>query len=225
LRVYRTGDVVRLLDGGEIAFLGRRDRQVKIRGFRIEPAEIVAALDLAPGVAAAAVTARETGGTGPELVAYVVAADRASPTAPELRAFLAARLPDYMLPSWFVGIATMPVTVNGKLDAAALPPPGLDNLLPGQPGQPGRIDAAGHGSVEDQVAEMVQSLLGVPSVGRRDNIFLLGGHSMLAMQLMACIAAAFGVKLPLRQLFEHPTVEELAAAVTRRTSARQGGDR
>ena len=220
LRVYRTGDVVRLLDNSEIAFLGRLDRQVKIRGFRIEPAEIVAALNLVPQVKASAVVARATRGDEPELVAYIVAADHAPPTAPELRAFLASRLPDYMIPAWFVRIAVLPVTLNGKLDDAALPPACADNLLPGHAGAlSGDVD----GSAEDQVAEMVRVLLDVPAVGLRDNIFLIGGHSMLAMQLVSRIKQVFGVQLPLRLLFEHPTIEELAAAVTRRTSGRGVG--
>jgi amino acid adenylation domain-containing protein len=220
LRIYRTGDIVRLLDSGEIAFLGRRDRQIKIRGFRIEPAEIVAALDLVPEVDASAVVVRATRGAEPELVAYVVAADHALPTAPQLRAFLAARLPDYMVPSWFIRIGSPPVTLNGKLDEAALPPPRADNLLPGQADLvSGQVD----GPLENRIAAIVRALLDVPSVGIRDNIFLVGGHSLLAMQLMSRIKQVFGVKLTLRQLFEHPTVEELTAAVARRTSVNKVG--
>jgi aryl carrier-like protein len=216
--VYRTGDVVRLLDNGEIAFLGRLDRQVKIRGFRIEPAEIIAALDRVPEVEASTVVARAMHGDEPELVAYIVAAEHALPTAPQLRAFLASRLPEYMIPSWFVGIASLPVTLNGKLDDAALPAPCAGNLLPAQAVLPSdHVD----GSVENQVAEIVRVLLDVPSVGTRENIFLLGGHSLLAMQLVSQFQQVFGVKLALRQLFEHPTVAELAEALARRMSTNE----
>jgi amino acid adenylation domain-containing protein len=216
LRVYRTGDQVRLLDNGEVAFLGRLDRQIKLRGFRIEPAEIVAALDRAGGVAASAVVARGGPDGEPELVAYVVPAEDASPTTAELRHVLAARLPDYMVPATFVGLDTLPVTLHGKLDEGALPAPSPERLLPGQPSP--ASDTLG-GSVEDQVGGMVRSLLELPAVDVQANIFLLGGHSMLAMQLVSRIQQVFGVKLPLRQLFDEPTVTGISAAVARRMPA------
>ncbi len=230
LRVYRTGDQVRLLDNGEIAFLGRLDKQVKIRGFRVEPAEIVAAVDRFPGVAASAVVARTTTeGDGdttaePELVAYVVpAAEAAAPTGPDLRAFLASRLPEYMIPARFVSIDTLPLTINGKLDEAALPSRAAERLLPGQagPGGPGG-SVASVGTVEEQISGMVCSLLEVASIDPRENIFLAGGHSMLAMQLALRIRQAFGVKLTLRQVFVAPTVAGLTAEVESRIA---GGPR
>jgi amino acid adenylation domain-containing protein len=216
LRVYRTGDQVRLLDNGEVAFLGRLDRQIKLRGFRIEPAEIVTALDRAGGVAASAVVARGEPDGEPELVAYVVPAEGASPTTAELRHVLAARLPDYMVPATFVGLDSLPLTLHGKLDEGALPAPSPERLLPGQPTP--APDTAG-GSIEDQVGGMVQALLELPAVDVRANIFLLGGHSMLAMQLVSRIHQVFGVKLPLRQLFDEPTVSGISAAVARRMPA------
>lgn len=226
VRVYRTGDQVRLLEDGEIAFLGRLDKQVKIRGFRIEPAEIVAAIDRFPGVTASAVVAHRTSDddpdvtTEPELVAYVVTADSAAaPSAPDLRAFLASRLPEYMVPARFVGIDALPLTINGKLDESALPAKAAENLLQGQ-GDPA---GGGAGSVEDQIAEIVASLLKLPTIEPTENIFLVGGHSMLAMQLVLHIRQAFGVKLALRQVFEAPTVAGLAAEVTRRASANATG--
>ena len=230
VRVYRTGDQVRLLENGEIAFLGRLDKQVKIRGFRIEPAEIVAAIDRFPGVAASAVVAHRTSDDDPdapaepELVAYVVTADgAAAPSAPDLRAFLASRLPEYMVPARFVGIDALPLTINGKLDESALPAKAAENLLQGQ-GDPA---GGGAGSVEEQIAAIVASLLKLPTIEPTENIFLVGGHSMLAMQLVLRIRQAFGVKLALRQVFEAPTVAGLAAEVTRRTSANAaaGGSR
>jgi nonribosomal peptide synthetase DhbF len=214
--VYRTGDQVRLLDNGEVAFLGRLDRQIKLRGFRIEPAEIVTALDRAGGVAASAVVARGEPDGEPELVAYVVPAEGASPTTAELRHVLAARLPDYMVPATFVGLDSLPLTLHGKLDEGALPAPSPERLLPGQPTP--APDTAG-GSIEDQVGGMVQELLELPAVDVRANIFLLGGHSMLAMQLVSRIHQVFGVKLPLRQLFDEPTVSGISAAVARRMPA------
>ncbi|HEY0812342.1 MAG TPA: non-ribosomal peptide synthetase [Pseudonocardia sp.] len=224
LRVYRTGDRVRLLPDGQIDFLGRLDRQVKLRGYRIEPAEIVAALDRVPAVRAAAVVARHNAETDaePELVAYVVRAEGAAPTAQELRHHLAARLPDYMIPAKFVGIVELPVTLHGKLDEAALPSPSPENLLPGQVGAPSATDdAAGSttGSIQEQVAALVCELLKVSAVGADDNIFVVGGHSMLAMQLVARIKHVFGVKLALREVFEKPTVIGLANAVLERTTA------
>jgi amino acid adenylation domain-containing protein len=224
LRVYRTGDQVRLLENGEIAYLGRLDSQVKIRGFRIEPAEIVASLNRFPGVAASTVVARVTPdvGTGgaaappePELVAYVVPTEGAALTAPDLRTFLASRLPDYMIPARIVAIAALPMTINGKLDKTALPTPGRDNLLAGEPDTAGVAD----GSIGEQIAQIVQALLERPSVNPREDIFLLGGHSMLAMQLVSRIRQVFGVKLTLRQVFGEPTIEGLTAEVARRTSA------
>jgi amino acid adenylation domain-containing protein len=218
VRVYRTGDRVRLLDDGEIAFLGRLDSQVKLRGFRIEPAEVVAALDRADGVAASAVVARAGGDGEPELVGYVVAAEGASPEAGPLRSFLSTRLPDYMVPARFVGLAALPVTMNGKLDEGALPPPSPDNLLPGQEEQ--SAHAAG-GSVQDRVGEIVRVLLELPSVDVSTNIFLLGGHSMLAMQLVSRIQQVFGVKLALRHVFGEPTVAGIAGMVAARMPAQR----
>ncbi len=235
VRVYRTGDQVRLSANGEIVFLGRLDKQVKIRGFRIEPAEIVAALDRFPGVAASAVVAhRAPDGAQdavalaePELVAYVVPADGSdSPTAPDLRAFLASLLPDYMVPARFVGIDALPLTINGKLDESALPAQASENQLEGD-GDPADGDpAVGGGSTEEQMTRIVATLLKLPTIEAGENIFLVGGHSMLAMQLVLRIRQTFGVKLALREVFSAPTVAGLAAEVTRRKSAlTKGGSR
>ena len=226
LRVYRTGDRVRQLPSGEIVFLGRLDRQIKLRGYRIEPAEIVATLCDTPAVAAAAVIARggRDAGQEAELVAYVVRAEGAPPfTAATLRDHLAARLPDYMVPTTFVEVAALPVTLHGKLDEAALPAPSPENLVGGRP-DPAAADATqsepSGSPVEARVGEMVCQLLKLPSVDVDDNIFLVGGHSMLAMQLVARIKQEFGVRLTLRQVFEQPTVTGIAATVRERTGAR-----
>jgi amino acid adenylation domain-containing protein len=220
VRAYRTGDRARVLPNGEIAFLGRLDEQVKIRGYRVELGEVVACLDRYPGVEACAVTARD-GGEGPVLVAYVIAARDARLTASALRAFLAARLPDYMVPANFVSLAELPLTANGKLDRAALPAPTADNLLPNR--APEEVNHAAPAAPGDgpkqRIAALVASLLGQPSVDADENIFMLGGHSMLGAQLLARIKNLFGVTLTLRQLFSGPTVAALAAEVARQGAA------
>jgi amino acid adenylation domain-containing protein len=223
LRVYRTGDRARLLPGGEIAFLGRRDEQVKVRGYRVELGEIASCLGRCPGIAACAVTAREAGGDGDGavadgllLVAYVVAARDARPSAAGLREYLAARLPDYMVPAHYVALAALPVTANGKLDKSALPAPAPDNLLPGRPAAGPAVAATDPADkYQRPIAALVASLLEQPSVGAEDNFFMLGGHSMLGVQLAARIKDLYGVKLTLRQLFTAPTVAALSAEVAR----------
>ncbi len=221
-RIYRTGDRARLLENGEIAFLGRLDDQVKIRGYRIELGEIVACIDRYPGVEASAVLVRNGNEIGPALVAYVVPAANVRLVATDLREFLAARLPDYMIPARYVAIEALPTTVNGKLDSSALPAPNKQNLLPSAPRA---APAAGHANgasiskFEKGIADIVASLLEQPSVGRGDNFFMLGGHSMLGVQLVARIRDAFGVKLTLRQLFGAPTVDALSAEVARLVDA------
>jgi amino acid adenylation domain-containing protein len=209
VRVYRTGDQVRLLENGEIAFLGRLDKQIKIRGYRIEPAEIVAAIDRFPGVAASAVVAHLPTDSDPEalaepeLVAYVVAAEGAeSPTAADLRAFLASRLPEYMVPARFVGIDALPLTINGKLDEKAL----LGKMLKNPLRADGDSADGAEDSVQEQMATIVATLLKLPTIETDENIFLIGGHSML---------------------FSAPTVTGLAAEVTRRkaTDPTAGGSR
>jgi amino acid adenylation domain-containing protein len=218
IRIYRTGDRARLLPSGEIAFLGRLDDLVKIRGYRVELGEIVAWLDRYPGIQASAAVVRETD-AGPALVGYVVRDPQASITATDLRAFLGARLPEYMIPAAFVQIDGLPMTPNGKLDKSVLPPPGPDNLLSAAE-QPVRADAAPADPrhLQSQIATMVGALLGQPSVNLNDNFFMLGGHSMLGVQLVAKIRDAFGVKVTLRQLFSAPTVAALAEEIARLTS-------
>ncbi len=214
LRIYRTGDQVRLLPGGEIAFLGRLDDQVKIRGYRIELGEVAASLDRCPSVEACAVTARQTCG-GPVLVAYVIVSAGARVTSPDLRKFLAARLPDYMIPAQFVALPTLPLTANGKLDRAALPVPGPDNLLPDRLPEDADPAAGSGNALQQQIAGLVASLLSRTSIGLEENFFLAGGHSLLGVQLLARLKDLFGVRLTLRQLFQAPTVAALVAEVAR----------
>jgi amino acid adenylation domain-containing protein len=225
LRIYRTGDRARLGADGEIIFLGRLDEQVKIRGYRIELGEIISSLDRFLELQASAVIARDDAGTGPELVAYVVPAAGANVTSVDLREFLAARLPDYMIPSKFVAMPSLPITANGKLDKAALPTPNAQNLLPA--GKAPAADSAaeagaasGAGSdIEQRVGALVMHLLGNTTLKREDNFFMAGGHSMLGVQLVARIHDTFGVKLHLRQLFGSPTIAALAAEVEKMSAA------
>lgn len=215
VRAYRTGDRVQRLADGRLVFLGRLDDQVKIRGYRIEPAEITSWLTRLPGVAAATMTVLgdEPGpeGTGErELVAYVVPSGAEAPSAADVRAFLAAQLPDYMVPAHVVTLDALPTTPNGKLDRAALPRPAVAEAPAAQP--------AGESTADVQVwlGELIAGLLNLPEVGVDDNIFLLGGHSMLAMQVVSRVRQRYGVKLTLRQLFRGPTVSAIAAEVAQR---------
>ena len=209
-RVYRTGDLGRYLPDGEAVFAGRADQQVKIRGFRIEPGEIQATIGRLEGVRESVVVAREERGDR-YLAAYVVPEIGAAPDlASRLRPFLAARLPDYMVPAAFVELPALPLTPNGKVDRRALP----------APQRQAAGTAAPRGPVEERLAGLWADLLRLDRVGAHDNFFALGGHSLLATQLVSRVRGAFQVELPLRMIFEMPTVADLAAWIerTRRTS-------
>ncbi len=217
LRLYRTGDRVRSRENGELEFLGRFDDQVKIRGYRIEPGEIDACLSRHPAIAAATVSLVDDPAGGPALAAYVVPVADAQPTESELRDYLAAKLPSYMIPAFFVSIPALPVMSNGKLDKAALPVPRADNLMPKSAANGKMTD------LEEQIAGLVAVLMGRPAIDVDENLFMIGGHSMFGVQLVARIREAFDVKLPLRQVFDAPTVRELAKEVARlmRADARE----
>ncbi len=211
-RHYRTGDLVRLGPGGEIEFLGRIDHQVKIRGFRIELGEIETALASDPRVAAAVVVARKDAPGGGRLDAYVVSAEGGAGAGlgPELRSALAAGLPDYMVPATVTVLAELPLTPNGKVDRRALPDPDAegDRAAWGRPAfEPPRTPT------EEALAGLWRELLGVERVGRDDDFFALGGHSLLVARLVAHLSEKLGVDLPLRAVFEAPTLARLAAAV------------
>ncbi|HEX4961859.1 MAG TPA: non-ribosomal peptide synthase/polyketide synthase [Thermoanaerobaculia bacterium] len=218
-RLYRTGDLVRQRPDGAVEFLGRLDGQVKIRGFRIEPGEIEAALAALPGVREAVVVVRSDGSDrsdrsvgssgGRRLIAYVTG----DATAAELRRSLHERLPDYMVPAAFVTLDALPLTPNGKVDRKALP-------AQEGPGAPETF-LAPRTPVEEVVAGLWAELLGIERVGADGNFFELGGHSLLAARVISRLRAAFGVELPVRDLFEAPTVEALAARVeaARRTGS------
>ncbi|HLN05502.1 MAG TPA: amino acid adenylation domain-containing protein, partial [Acidimicrobiales bacterium] len=204
-RLYRTGDLARWRSDGNLEYLGRVDRQVKIRGFRIEPAEIEDALSRHPAVCETAVVAREDAPDDRRLIAYLtVAEDRPVPASPELRQFLRNSLPEPMIPSAFVVLETLPLSPNGKVDPAALPAPEADRS---------RADAAWigpRGPIEEEVASVWGAVLGQERIGARENFFDLGGHSLLATQVVSRLRDVLDVEIPLRALFEAPTVAELA---------------
>lgn len=212
LRLYRTGDRARWLPNGEIEFLGRSDDQVKIRGFRIELGEIGTWLNRYPGIKTNVVVVREIA-VGPTLTAYVVPEARSRLTACEVRDYLAAKLPSYALPAFFVSIPSLPALDNGKLDRSGLPEPCADNLLPENSALKGAPRQ--RGALEEQIAEVVASLMGGPSMSPDENFFLIGGNSIFAAQLTARIREIFGVKLALRELFGAPTIRELSSEVER----------
>ena len=208
-RLYRTGDLVRYRPDGNIEFLGRIDRQVKIRGFRIELEEIEAVLGRYPGIREAAVVAREDTPGDKRLAAYLVRKTEAAATATtvELRRFLQQKLPEYMIPSVFVFLETMPLTNSGKVDRRALPAP--DQARPAL----GESYVAPRTPVEEALARIWSEVLGVERVGVHDNFFELGGHSLLAVRLFSRIVEQLGKKLPLATLFRAPTIDGLAAAL------------
>ncbi|HEX3127436.1 MAG TPA: non-ribosomal peptide synthase/polyketide synthase [Thermoanaerobaculia bacterium] len=198
-RVYHTGDRVRWLRDGNLEFLGRVDDQVKIRGFRIEPGEVAAVLCRHPAVREAVVVPREAPG-GLRLVAYA-AADPGTPVA-DLRTHLKETLPAYMVPSDFVILDALPLTPTGKLDRRALPEP--DSQADDGSYAPPET------AVEELLAEIWGALLGRERIGVYDNFFDLGGHSLLAPQVLSRIGETFQVELPLRTLFEAPTIAQMA---------------
>ena len=206
-RLYRTGDVVRYLADGALLFIGRRDQQVKIRGFRIELSEIEAVLDTHPEVQACVVVQQTHSAAEKRLVAYVVPESAASPTTTALRSFLSARLPDYMLPSLFVLLPGLPLTPNGKVDRRALPNP--DGERPAL--ESAYVAPRTH--VEERIAQIFRDVLGLEQVGSNDHFFELGGHSLLATQAVSRINEHFAIQLPLINLFEGPTVAEIAERV------------
>ncbi|HYW07111.1 MAG TPA: amino acid adenylation domain-containing protein, partial [Longimicrobium sp.] len=201
-RMYRTGDGARLRPDGRLDFVGRLDAQVKVRGHRVEPGEVEAALAALPGVSQAAVTARDDG-DGPRLVGYFVG--DATP-ATELRAALRATLPEYMLPSAFVRLDALPLGPSGKTDRRALPAP---------PTESGAEYRAPGTEVEAALVEAWSEVLGVERVGIDDDFFDLGGHSLLATRVLSRVRQRLGVDLPVRALFQHPTVAALAGAIRR----------
>ncbi|HEX2202788.1 MAG TPA: amino acid adenylation domain-containing protein, partial [Longimicrobium sp.] len=206
-RMYRVGDLVRWTSTGELEYLGRLDHQVKIRGFRIELGEVEAAILTHPSVEDAVVVARPDAGGAPRLVAYVIAKGGSTVGFADLKAHLKAALPEYMVPAAWAAVDAFPRTPNGKVDRKALPEPeaAADAAPPAAPRDP----------AEEILAALWCELLGAVAVGVHDDFFDLGGHSLLATRMLARVRTAFGVDLPVRAVFDAPTVAGLAARVAR----------
>ncbi len=203
-RMYRTGDLARFREDGNVEYLGRLDHQVKIRGFRIELGEIEAVLDQHADVLRSVVVAREENSGDKRLVAYVVCDTESTVGSAELREHARKQLPDYMIPSAIVQLATLPLTPNGKVDRKALPAPKATDFA---------SDAnfvAPRDPVELKLANLWEETLGIHPIGVKTSFFDLGGRSLLAARLFTQISRAFGKDLPLATLFRAPTIEQLA---------------
>ncbi|MBK0060073.1 amino acid adenylation domain-containing protein [Pseudomonas sp. S44] len=212
-RLYRTGDLARYRNDGVIEYVGRIDQQVKIRGFRIELGEIEARLLQLPGVREAVVLASD-GSAGTQLVAYVVAqqgSGEVSALVERLRSGLKADLPEYMLPAHILCLDSLPLTLNGKLDRAALPAPTLRQ----------EDYQAPRTALEQQVAQIWQQVLEVERVGLQDDFFVLGGHSLLATQVVSRLRHGLGLQVALRTLFEQTTLQAFVASLTPTADAAQ----
>jgi fengycin family lipopeptide synthetase D len=198
------------LPDGNLEFLGRLDHQVKIRGFRIELSEIEARLAAHPRIKAAVVAARHDGADDHYLTAYIVFSPAGTldklPGSLELRNYLSDYLPDYMIPAYFVPSEQIPVTANGKLDRKALPAPtrGLDSGIQYE---------APTDEVEEKLVKIWKDILQLEKIGINDNFFQLGGHSLRAMTLVNEIHRAFEVELPIRLIFDHPIIAEIAGQI------------
>jgi amino acid adenylation domain-containing protein len=213
-RLYRSGDLARYLPDGNVEFIGRADEQVKVRGFRIEPGEIEAALTRHDLVQDALVVARGNGNGSKALVAYLVAGREQVPSVAELRQSLRKSLPDHMIPAAFVTLDAFPLTVNGKVDWRALPAPDHAGM------ERERDFVAPTTPYEEVLAEVWEEVLRVENIGVHDNFFDLGGHSLLATQIVARVSERFEIELPVRALFEAPTIAEMGPRIEQALDAR-----
>ena len=217
-RMYRSGDVARYRQDGRIEYLGRADEQVKVRGYRIELGEIEVVLSQHMDVRDVVVVAREQGAGGKQLVGYIVPEAQHAPDVSELRRYLEQRLPEYMVPSLFVFLDEFPLSPNGKIDRRALPAPDSLRLEQGElcvaPGTP----------IEGVLVSIWSQVLGIDGVSIKSNFFEIGGHSLLATQLVSRVREIFKVEMPLRRIFEYPTIEELARCVEQEQRSRSGVD-
>jgi acyl-coenzyme A synthetase/AMP-(fatty) acid ligase/acyl carrier protein len=216
-KLYKTGDLVRRMSNGDLEYLGRTDAQVKLRGYRIELGEIESVLSQHPAVQEAAVLAREDNEnpkseienlkSDKRLVAYVVPRREPALTVGELRSFLKKKLPEYMVPLAFVFLDALPLTPNGKVDRQALP--AVDQNRP----EPEESYVAPRTQAEEMLAKIWAEVLKLDKIGIHDNFFALGGHSLLATQVISRVRNTFQVEVPVRTVFEMPTVVELENAI------------
>ena len=213
-RLYKTGDLAHYLPDGNIEFLGRIDHQVKLRGFRIELGEIEAVLSQHPAVRQTVVIVREDVSGDQRLVAYLVLHQETAPIINDLRRFLKQQLPEYMVPSAFVFLETLPLTSNGKVDRRALPSPDQTSL------EMEETFVAPRTPLEEVLAVIWATVLRLERVGIHNNFFEIGGHSLLATQVISRVREAFYVELPLRNIFETPTIAGLAASMLQDPSSR-----
>jgi non-ribosomal peptide synthetase component F len=204
-RLYRSGDLGRWREDGQLEYLGRNDHQVQVRGFRVELGEVEAACLKQPGMAQAVVLPFEPNPGQVELAAYLVGERRA---ASAMREALAPLLPGYMIPAHFEWVEKIPLTANGKIDRKALPQPGATSA---------GAETGGHlaprNDVERSLVAIWQEILGTTAVGVRDNFFDLGGQSLKAVRMRGRIEEVFGTSIALRDLFAHPTIDELATLI------------
>ena len=213
-RLYRTGDRCRWRADGELEFLGRLDDQVKLRGFRIELGEVEASLAEHPDVARGIVALRDDGPAGPCLVAYCVPAPATMLDVTELQGHLRRRLPDHMVPAAYVVLDALPLTPTGKVDRRALPPPDGSRLVPAT------VRVAPRTPIEQQLSSLWSDVLAIDGIGIHDNFFALGGHSLLAARVTSRIIATLQLDLPMRALFDWPTIAELSRELE---TLRRGG--
>ena len=206
-RLYKTGDLARYLPDGNIEFLGRIDDQVKIRGYRIEPGEIETVMCQLATVQSSVIVVREDDPGDKRLVAYVVTRPEEAFNFPEVRKFLKQKLPEYMIPSAFVLLDELPLTSSGKIDRRALPVPDHDRR------ELARVYRGPRTATETTLVAIWREVLKLGQVGIDDNFFDLGGHSLLVVQIVSRIRKAFSVEIPLRALFEFPTIAEMAAVI------------
>ncbi|MCU7524702.1 MAG: amino acid adenylation domain-containing protein, partial [Ignavibacteria bacterium] len=208
-RLYRTGDLARYNENGTIEFLGRIDSQIKLRGLRIELGEIENAVLEFDDIKDSVVVAREDIPGEKRIVAYIVVRDGNAFQKPQLMRYLSERLPEYMIPSAFVILQKLPVTPNGKVDRRALPAPDINEIMKEMESN----YAAPRTVVEEVVSAIWAGVLNLPKVGINDNFFELGGHSLLATQVISRIKKEFNMEIPLRSIFENPTVARLSHIV------------
>jgi amino acid adenylation domain-containing protein len=215
-RLYKTGDLVRSTPSGELEFIGRTDDQIKIRGHRVEPDEVSSMLCKHEAIQSSVVLARRGDSGEPVLAAYLLWKSGYEATSTQLRDHLRAQLPDYMVPNIFVALSSFPLTPNGKIDRSALPQPTSANTLRDN------LPSAPRTQTEQQLMGIISQLLGVNGVHPNDNFFMLGGHSLLGAQLLAKIQQSFGIELPLRTVFDYPTVAAISAQIDQHLAGHNG---